>query len=54
MIAEINDEVLAELPKMIHEEGITSLKVFMAYKNVFQADDGTLYRTLLEAKDTAL
>ena len=50
MIAEMNDEVLAELPKMIHEEGITSLKVFMAYKNVFQADDGTLYRTLLEAK----
>lgn len=50
MIAEINDDVLAELPKMIHDEGITSLKVFMAYKNVFQADDGTLYRTLLEAK----
>lgn len=50
MIAEINDEVLAELPSMIHDEGITSLKVFMAYKNVFQADDGTLFRTLLEAK----
>ncbi|WNR46758.1 dihydropyrimidinase [Paenibacillus roseipurpureus] len=50
MIAEITDEVLAELPQMIHDEGITSLKVFMAYKNVFQADDGTLYRTLLEAK----
>ncbi|KRE83082.1 phenylhydantoinase [Paenibacillus sp. Soil766] len=50
MIAEINDKVLAELPSMIHDEGITSLKVFMAYKNVFQADDGTLYRTLLEAK----
>jgi dihydropyrimidinase len=50
MIGEINDEVLAELPKMILEEGITSLKVFMAYKNVFQADDGTLFRTLLEAK----
>lgn len=50
MIAEINDDVLGELPKMIQDEGITSLKVFMAYKNVFQADDGTLYRTLLEAK----
>ncbi|MDR6884237.1 dihydropyrimidinase [Bacillus sp. 3255] len=50
MIAEINDDVLAELPVMIQDEGITSLKVFMAYKNVFQADDGTLYRTLLEAK----
>ncbi|MFD0697969.1 dihydropyrimidinase [Paenibacillus sp. GCM10027628] len=50
MIGEITDEVLAELPKMILEEGITSLKVFMAYKNVFQADDGTLFHTLLEAK----
>jgi dihydropyrimidinase len=51
MIGEINDEVLAELPTIIREEGITSLKVFMAYKHVFQADDGTLYRTLLAAKE---
>ncbi|KIL36030.1 phenylhydantoinase [Cohnella kolymensis] len=50
MISETNDEVLAELPEIIEKEGITSLKVFMAYKNVFQADDGTLYRTLLSAK----
>ncbi|MFC4776557.1 dihydropyrimidinase [Paenibacillus sp. GCM10023252] len=50
MIASLGDEVLQELPRMIEEEGITSLKVFMAYKNVFQADDGTLYRTLVEAK----
>ena len=32
-------------------EGISSFKVFMAYKNVFQADDATLYRTLLQAKE---
>ncbi|MGO4539975.1 dihydropyrimidinase [Paenibacillus sp. 2TAB19] len=51
MIGEINDEVLAELPAVVKEEGITSLKVFMAYKNVFQADDGTLFRTLLAAKE---
>jgi dihydropyrimidinase len=50
MIGEINEDVLKELPQVIEEEGITSFKVFMAYKNVFQADDGTLYRTLLEAK----
>ncbi|WP_028400067.1 dihydropyrimidinase [Ectobacillus panaciterrae] len=49
MIGEINEAVLNELPQVI-EEGITSFKVFMAYKNVFQADDGTLYRTLIEAK----
>jgi dihydropyrimidinase len=51
MISEINDDVLADLPSIIREEGITSLKVFMAYKNVFQADDGILFRTLLAAKE---
>lgn len=51
MISEINDDVLEQLPNVIEEEGITSFKVFMAYKNVFQADDGTLYRTLVAAKE---
>lgn len=51
MIGEINDEVLNELPSVIEKEGITSFKVFMAYKNVLQADDATLYRTLLAAKE---
>lgn len=51
MISEINDEVLEELPNIIDKEGISSFKVFMAYKNVFQADDATLYRTLLQAKE---
>ncbi|MFC5470122.1 dihydropyrimidinase [Cohnella suwonensis] len=51
MVSEVTDEVLAELPQIIEEEGITSFKVFMAYKNVLQADDGTLYKTLLVAKE---
>lgn len=51
MISEMNDKVLNELPEIIKNEGITSFKVFMAYKNVFQSDDETLYRTLLAAKD---
>ncbi|WP_203290082.1 dihydropyrimidinase [Metabacillus sp. cB07] len=51
MISEINDHVLDELPSVIEEEGISSFKVFMAYKNVFQADDETLFRTLLTAKE---
>ncbi len=50
MIGEITDSVLEELPHVIEDEGITSFKVFMAYKDVFQADDGTLFRTLEEAK----
>ena len=51
MIGEINEKVLTELPKVMDEEGITSFKVFMAYKNVFQADDGTLFKTLETARD---
>ncbi|WP_284037828.1 dihydropyrimidinase [Neobacillus sp. 114] len=51
MISEINDQVLNELPQVINEEGITSFKVFMAYKNVFQADDETLFKTLVTAKE---
>ncbi|WP_138494842.1 dihydropyrimidinase [Paenibacillus pinistramenti] len=50
MVSELNDAVLEELPQIIESEGITSLKVFMAYKNTFQADDGTLYKTLQTAK----
>lgn len=51
MIGEVNEAVLAELPSVIENEGITSFKVFMAYKNVLQADDETLFQTLVAAKD---
>lgn len=50
-IVEMNENILNELPKVMDQEGITSLKVFMAYKNQFQADDETLFRTLIVAKD---
>ncbi|WP_101843520.1 dihydropyrimidinase [Halobacillus sp. Marseille-P3879] len=50
MVGEMNDAVIDQLPSVIEDEGITSFKVFMAYKNVFQADDETLFRTLEEAK----
>jgi dihydroorotase-like cyclic amidohydrolase len=50
MVSELNDKVLGELPEIIEKEGITSLKVFMAYKNTFQADDGTLFKTLQAGK----
>ena len=50
-IVEMNENVLNELSKVIEKEGITSFKVFMAYKNHFQADDETLFQTLLVAKE---
>lgn len=51
MIGEVNEAVLHELPSVINDEGITSFKVFMAYKNVLQADDETLFKTLIAAKE---
>lgn len=51
MIGEINEDVLNELPKVMDAEGITSFKVFMAYKNVLQADDGTIFRTLVTVNE---
>jgi dihydropyrimidinase len=41
-IAEITPEVRAEIPVMIKEEGLTSFKVFMAYKGALMVDDGVL------------
>lgn len=50
-IVEMTDSVLTELPVISKEEGITSFKVFMAYKNQFQADDETLFKTLIAGKE---
>lgn len=50
-IVEANENILQEIPSIIEEEGVTSFKVFMAYKNVLQADDETLFQTLITARD---
>ncbi|WP_249872432.1 dihydropyrimidinase [Oceanobacillus saliphilus] len=50
-IVEANEEVLKEIPVVMEEEGVTSFKVFMAYKNVLQADDETLFQTLTTARE---
>jgi len=44
-ITDLRDEVMAEIPSLL-DEGITSLKLFMAYKGLFQVDDTTLYRAM--------
>ncbi|WP_188068527.1 dihydropyrimidinase [Brevibacillus brevis] len=51
MVSDANDQVLEELGAVVRNEGITSLKVFMAYKNVLMADDETLFKTLVRAKE---
>jgi dihydropyrimidinase len=38
-----------EMRAVVHEHGITSFKVFMAYKNAIMVDDGELYQVMKHA-----
>ncbi len=49
MVGDLREEIINEIPEMVHEYGVSSFKVFMAYKNVLQADDKTLFRVLQAA-----
>lgn len=49
-VAEFNPAVREEVPRIIHEEGITSFKVFMAYKDALMVDDGVLMGILAETR----
>ena len=52
-ITDLRDEVMKEIPAML-EEGITSLKLFMAYKGLFQVDDTTLFRAMMTAAENGM
>ncbi|MEL6272302.1 MAG: dihydropyrimidinase [Chloroflexota bacterium] len=52
-ITDLRDDVMDEIPSLL-DEGITSLKVFMAYKNVFMVDDDTLFRCMNKAAENGM
>ncbi len=41
-VTDFNDSTAEEVKKLIHEEGITSFKTFMAYKGALMLDDGQI------------
>lgn len=43
------DTSAEEMRKVVEQEGITSFKVFMAYKGAFMVDDGELYKVMQTA-----
>jgi dihydropyrimidinase len=52
-VTDLREDVMDEIPSML-DEGITSLKLFMAYKNVFQVDDTTLYKAMQKAAENGM
>lgn len=49
-VTDLRPDVMAELPSLI-DQGVTSIKAFMAYKGVFQVDDATLFQLLEQARE---
>ena len=50
-IGDMTDEVMnVEMAEMV-EQGITSFKLFMAYKGTFMVDDETLFKALIKARE---
>jgi dihydropyrimidinase len=52
-VTDLRDEVMKEIPTMV-DDGITSLKLFLAYKDVFMVDDETFFNALLTAKENGM
>lgn len=51
IVTDINDSVEAELARL-PDEGVTSFKIFMAYRGAQMVDDLTLIRTLYKARES--
>jgi dihydropyrimidinase len=48
-ITDWNDQVAQEMTDLLHQEGVPSFKLYMAYKNILQVDDGVLLQALRQA-----
>ncbi|MCF6226367.1 MAG: amidohydrolase family protein, partial [Xanthomonadales bacterium] len=47
-VTDFNSETRKEIPKVIHEHGINSFKVFMAYKGALMVDDRQMFELMQE------
>ncbi len=50
-IGDMTDEVMNKEMAELVEQGITSFKLFMAYKGTFMVDDETLFKSLIKANE---
>jgi dihydropyrimidinase len=50
-ISDWNEEIAREIPIVVHDHGITSFKIFMAYKGVLQVDDQQIVHILEAARE---
>lgn len=49
IVTDLPDERVPELKRLIHDEGVTSFKLFMAYPGALLVDDGTIFKAMTTA-----
>ena len=51
IVRDLNPDVYAEITRLAAHDGVTSFKLFMAYRGVLMVDDGTIFRVMQQARD---
>ena len=51
IMLDVNDQSLEDMKTLIHREGVSSFKLFMAYPGVLMLDDGALFKSMRMAGD---
>ncbi|MCZ6846550.1 MAG: dihydropyrimidinase [Alphaproteobacteria bacterium] len=51
IMLDVNDQSLEDMKTLIHREGVSSFKLFMAYPGVLMLDDGALFKAMRMAGD---
>jgi len=46
ILTDVTDAALSELPDMVNAEGVSSIKLYMAYPDFLMVDDADIYRTM--------
>ena len=46
IMLDVNDQALTDMRTLIHNEGVTTFKMFMAYPGVLGVDDGAIFRCM--------
>ena len=53
ILTEVNDQILVDMKSLIHDEGVTTFKLFTAYPDVLMIDDGSTSRPCAWSAATA-
>ncbi|NEU32412.1 dihydropyrimidinase [bacterium LRH843] len=54
MVTECDESILTEIPRLASEEGITSIKLFMAYRGESMVNDLEMYRLMKKAGEAGM